>query len=129
MSSRYQTCQLTASQKARLDGEVVFHWPHWCLCAAKWIFTIVLGLLVLCGAVVSRMSLIAVPYSKSDPFNVTKEFKFLTLVLIIMVPYAVEFLRCLWLHGFVRGHLWPSRIAIGLVSKRVVLCYCLNPYV
>lgn len=104
---------LSASKKSRLDIEIPFAWPWWGPCVSKWLFTIIVAMLVLCGAVASRMALIAIPKAKSGGNNGDM---FLALVLVIMVPYLVEFLRCLWLHGVVPGHDWPSPIAIFIVS-------------
>ena len=65
------------------------------------------------GAVASRLALIAIPKTEASGNDAEM---FLALVIVIAVPYLVEFARCLWLHGIVPGHQWPSPIAIFVVS-------------
>jgi hypothetical protein len=114
MASSSHGFKLSASQKSRLDVEIPFLWPHWGASVCKWLFTAVLAILILCGAVASRMALIAIPKAKVSHSNDADMF--LALVIVVMVPYLVEFARCLWLHGIVPGHDWPTPIAICVVS-------------
>ena len=130
MASSNESFKLSASQKSRLDVDIPFLWPHWGANVCKWLFTIVLALMTLCGAVASRMALIAIPKANNASLNATSnatsypwyEVKasnadmFLALVIVIMVPYLIEFARCLWLHGIVPGHDWPSPVAVFVVS-------------
>ena len=51
MASSSQDVKLSASQNSRLDVEIPFLWPVWGASFCKWLFTIVLALLILCGAV------------------------------------------------------------------------------
>ena len=113
MATSSEIFKLSASKKSRLDDEIPFLWPHWGVSVCKWIFTGLIAVLILCGAVASKMALVAIPKSKADGNNAEM---FLALVIVIMVPYLVEFARCLWLHGIVPGHDWPSPIAIFVVS-------------
>ena len=111
MASSSQGFKLSASQKSRLDADIPFLWPDWGASVCKWLFTIVLALLIFSGAVASRIALIAIPKVSGNDADM-----FLALVIIIMVPYLIELARCLWLHGIVPGHDWPSPVAIFVVS-------------
>ncbi|XP_028397748.1 chitin synthase chs-2-like [Dendronephthya gigantea] len=109
MASSSFEFKLSASQNSRLDVEIPFLWPRWGASVCKWLFTIVVAILTLSAAVASRMALIAIPRSKHSGNDAEM---FLALVIVIMVPYLVEFLRSLWLHGIVPGHEWPTPCAI-----------------
>ena len=113
MASSSQGVKLSASKNSRLDVEIPFLWPFWGGSFCKWLFTIVLALLILCGAVGSRLALIAIPKTEASRNDAQM---FLALVIVIAVPYLLEFARCLWLHGIVPGHRWPSPVAILVVS-------------
>ena len=145
MASSSEGFKLSASQKSRLDVDIPFLWPHWGASVCKWLFTIVLALMTLCGAVASRMALIAIPIrANSNPSSNTildPEYEvkasntstnnaemFLALVIVIMVPYLIEFARCLWLHGIVPGHNWPSPVAVFVVSiyMHTIMLHCMS---
>jgi hypothetical protein len=113
MASSSEGLKLSASQKSRLDVDIPFLWPSWGASVCKWLLTIALAIMILCGAVASRMALIAIP--KTNASNNDADM-FLALVIVIMVPYSIEFARCLWLHGIVPGHDCPSPLAIFVVS-------------
>ena len=87
----------------------------------KWIVGIFLLISVLSCLVASKISLLSIAYyhesSGAKQSNDTnRETIFIMVVLTLMLPEAVSFLKACWTSLFRKNHKWPSSKAILLVS-------------
>lgn len=94
----------------------------------KWIFGVFLLIAVLTCLVASKISLLCIAHvhvKKSqdckDGRNCNRETIFIMVVLTLMLPEAVSFLKACWISLFRKSHKWPRVKAILVVSHSFVL--------
>lgn len=99
--------------------------PSVWLSVFKWVFAILLSLSMLACVVTSKISLISIGVfynngtsscSSTSTVDFSKETTFIMMVLVLMIPQFMSFIRACWASLFSAVHPWPSNKAILCVS-------------
>lgn len=124
-----EQAKLTVQCKAKLDVEKVRdRRPSIWLSVFKWLFAILLSFSVLSCVVASKISLISIGifYNTTRntcanvvPVGYEHETTFIMMVLVLMVPQFVSFVRSFRAGLFSEFHPWPSKSGIIWVSLRL----------
>ena len=90
----------------------------------KWIFGVFLFISVLTCLVASKISLLCIAHVHNKSQNATdhcnRETIFIMVVLTLMLPEAVSFLKACWISLFRKSHKWPRAKAIIVVSLSTI---------
>ena len=112
--------EYTVNQTAKVHRESVEdRRPSIWYSVVKWIVGIFLLISVLTCLVASKISLLSIACFH-DPSgarsDTNRETIFIMVVLTLMLPEAVSFLKACWISLFRKNHKWPSAKAILVVS-------------
>ena len=120
-----QKIEYTVKQTAKVHREKLEDpRPSIWLSVVKWLVGIFLFVSVLTCLVASKISLLSIAYyydqtEKDDKdCNSNRETIFIMIVLALMIPEAVSFLKACWSSLLLKNHKWPRGKAVLVVSYR-----------
>jgi len=115
-----QKIEYTVKQTAKVHREKLQDpRPSIWLSVVKWLVGIFLFVSVLTCLVASKISLLSVAYyrgSTDENCKSNRETIFIMIVLALMIPEAVSFLRACWSSLLRKNHKWPRGKAVLVVS-------------
>ena len=143
-----QEIEYTVKQTAKVHREKLEDpRPSIWLSVVKWVVGIFLFVSVLTCLVASKISLLSIAYYHKDSIGDRRENRetiFIMIVLALMIPEAVSFLKACWTSLFRTSHKWPRTKAVLVVSyhfciriapeimgtvplfKRLLMIFCLT---
>lgn len=127
-----QDIEYTVKQTAKVHREILEDpRPSLWLSVVKWVVGIFLFVSVLTCLVASKISLLSIAFYHKDLSENTskknRETIFIMIVLALMIPEAVMFLKACWTSLFRKSHKWPRAKAVLVVSYFYVRTMPLDP--
>lgn len=93
------------------------------LSVVKWVVGIFLFVSVLTCLVASKISLLSIAHYHEKDLDQNQETVFIMIVLTLMIPEAVSFLKACWTSLFRANHKWPRGRAVLVVSLAYSVVY------
>ena len=127
-----QDIEYTVKQTAKVDREKLEDpRPSVWLSVVKWVVGIFLFVSVLTCLVASKISLLSIAYyhkdSSDNSSRKNRETIFIMVVVALMIPEAVTFLKACWTSLFRKSHKWPRTKAVLVVSYFYIRTVPLDP--
>ena len=123
-----QDIEYTVKQTAKVHREILEDpRPSVWLSVVKWVVGIFLFVSVLTCLVASKISLLSIAFYHKHSSRNNPETSFIMIVLALMIPEAVMFLKACWTSLFRKSHKWPRTRAVLVVSYFYVRTVPLDP--